>query len=63
MDPLTIKFKTIEYLNGTKYLSEQQVEALCNLMCHNLKIEKVEDNFKHIREAVDIYFGIQLFVL
>lgn len=57
MEASTIKFKTIQFLNGTKYLSEKQVEDLCYVMCHNLGIEKVEANFVHVREACKIYFG------
>lgn len=60
MEASTIKFKTIQFLNGTKYLSEKQVEDLCYVMCHNLGIEKVEANFVHVREACKIYFGLQV---
>lgn len=59
VEPETIKFKTIQFLNGTKYLSGKQVEDLCYLMCHNLGIEKVEENFVHVREACEIYFNLQ----
>jgi hypothetical protein len=60
MDPSTIKFKTIQFINGTKHLSKNQVEDLCFLMCHNLGIEKVEENFAHIREACKVYFDLQI---
>ena len=60
MEASTIKFKTIQFINGTKYLSEKQVEDLCYLMCHNLGIEKIEDNFVHVREACKIYFDLHV---
>ena len=60
MNASTIKFKTIQFINGTKYLSETQVDDLCLLMCHNLGIEKCEDNFAHVREACKTYFNLQI---
>jgi hypothetical protein len=63
MESFTIKFKTIQFLNGTKYLSEKQVEELCHLMCYDLNIEKTEENFNHIKEACRIYFTLPLTIV
>lgn len=59
MEASAIKFKTIQYINGIKYLSENQVQDLCYTMCHRLNIEKSEENFNYIKEACKIYFNIQ----
>lgn len=59
MEASTIKFKTIQFINGTKYLSEKQVESLCYSICHMLKIEKNKENFDYIKEACKIYFDAQ----
>lgn len=59
MDALIIKFKTIQFINGTKYLSEKQLEDLKYIMCHDLNIDKSEENFSIIEEAVKIYFNAQ----
>ena len=59
MEISEIKFKTIKhYLNGVKYLSQKQVEDLCSIVCHDLKIEKSEENFNHIKEACRVYFTL-----
>lgn len=64
MESSEIKFKTIKhYLNGVKYLSEEQVEDLCYLVCNDLEIEKSEENFNHIEEACRVYFTLQLSVV
>jgi len=56
-----IKFKTVKhYLNGVKYLSSKQVDDLCHLVCHDLEIEKSEENFNHIKEACRVYFTLTL---
>ena len=59
MDANKIKFKTIQFINGSKYLSEKQVEDLCYMMCHDLGIEKCEENFLIIRDGIKIYFELQ----
>lgn len=59
MEPETIKFKTIQYLNGSKYLSQRRVEDLCHLICYDLKIEKNEENFNHVKEACQIFFTLE----
>lgn len=59
MEESTIKFKTIQFINGIKYLSEKQVDDLGYTMCHNLGIDKCEENFLIIREACKTYFDLQ----
>ena len=64
MESSEIKFKTIKYyLNGVKYLSQEQVEDLCSIVCHDLEIEKSEENFNHIKEACRVYFTLPLSVI
>ena len=63
MEASEIKFKTIKhYLNGVKYLSQKQVEDLCHIVCYDLKIEKSEENFNHIKDACRVYFTLPLSV-
>lgn len=59
MEPTTIKFKTIQYLNGINYLSEKQINDLCHLICVKLDIDKSEENFLIIKEACKVYFDLQ----
>jgi hypothetical protein len=59
MEATTIKFKTIQFINGTKYLSEKQVDDLCYAMCYYLGIDKTEENFAIVREACNIYFNLK----
>lgn len=59
MDATTIKFKTIQFINGIKYLSTDQVDDLCIVICEKFSIEKNEKNFSHIRDACTTYFNIQ----
>jgi len=59
MSPDTIKFKTIQFINGTKYLLGDQVEQVKNTMCYNLKIERTEENLAIIEEAINVYFEAQ----
>jgi len=56
MDANTIKFKTIQFVNGTKYISNSHLDYLKHIMCHNLEIEKTEDNFKAVEDGVKTYF-------
>ena len=60
MEASVIKFKTIQFINGTKHLSEKQVEDLGYIICHNLGIEKCEENFAIVREACKTYFELQM---
>ena len=63
MEASEIKSKTIKhYLNGVKYLSQKQVEDLCHIVCYDLKIEKSEENFNHIKDACRVYFTLPLSV-
>lgn len=62
MEASKIKYKTIQFINGIKYLSKNQVEDICYLVCHNLGIDKCEENFVHIRDACKIYFDIEVCV-
>jgi len=55
----TIKFKTIQFVNGITYLSKEQVEQVKNIMCYNLKIEKTEDNLKAVEDGLKTYFTAQ----
>lgn len=54
-----IKFKTIQLLNGIKYMSKGQFEDFKYYICHILEIEKTDHNFDVIREAVDIFMNIE----
>jgi hypothetical protein len=54
-----LKFKTVQFINGTSYLSKKQVEDLKHRMCHKLKIEKTDEHFQAIEEAVTAYFKMQ----
>lgn len=60
MESSTIKFKTIQFLMGAKYLSEKQIEDLGYVMCSNLGIEKSQENRIIVREACKIYFDLQV---
>jgi len=60
MESYLIKFKTFQLINGTKHMSEQYVESVCYLVCHELGIEKCEDNFVHIREACKTYYELNI---
>ncbi len=60
MESSEIAFKTIQFINGTKYLSEKQVKDLGYIICHDLKIEKCEENFKIVRETCKTYFEIKV---
>lgn len=57
MGPNTIKFKTIEFINGLSRISKDQ--NLEPVVCKHLGIEENEDNFKLIKEGVAIYFQTQ----
>jgi hypothetical protein len=52
-----IGFYTMQMVNGVKHMSSKQVEDLKHIVCSDLKIEKTEDNFKAIEEAVKLYFS------
>ena len=56
MDVNTIKFKTIQFVNGLKYMSEKQVSDAKHTICSDLQIEKTEENFNVIEDAIKIYF-------
>ena len=56
MDVNTIKFKTIQFVNGLKYMSEKQVSDAKHIICSDLQIEKTEENFNVIEDAIKIYF-------
>ena len=61
MESSEIKFKIIKhYLNGLKYLSSKQIEDLCYIACDDLKIEKSEENYNHIKEACRLYFTLPM---
>ena len=56
MDVNTIKFKTIQFVNGLKYMSEKQVSDVKHIICSDLQIEKTEENFNVIEDAIKTYF-------
>ena len=60
MEASTIKFKTIQFIMGTKHISEEQIEDLGYLICHNLGIEKSQENRTIVREACEIYYELQM---
>lgn len=57
MDSNTIKLKTMQLLNGVKYLQQSQFENLCSLVCDELKIEVSEENIQHIKDGCITYFS------
>jgi hypothetical protein len=59
----TIKLKAMQVLNGVKYLSEEQVTQLCYVVCHELGVEKTEENFKHVKDACKIHFDLSLTII
>ena len=59
MENEEIKFKTIQLINGIKYLSTDQFDDFKYYACHRLGIEKTEENFEVIKEAVELYFKTQ----
>lgn len=59
MDINTLKFKTIQYINGTSYLTQKQVDDLKHGMCYRLGIEKTDEHFNAVEEAVTAYFHAQ----
>lgn len=56
MDANTIKFKTIQFVNGLKYMTEKQVSDAKHIICSDLQIEKSEENFNVIEDAIKTYF-------
>ena len=56
MDANTIKFKTIQFVNGLKYMSEKQVSDAKHIICSDLQIEKTEENFNVIEDGIKTYF-------
>ena len=56
MDANTIKFKTIQFINGLKYMSEKQVSNAKHIICNDLQVEKSQENFKIIEEGIKTYF-------
>jgi hypothetical protein len=63
MQESRIKLKAMHLLNGVKYLSEQQVTHLCYVVCHELGVEKTEENFNHVKDACKIYFDLSLTII
>lgn len=59
MEAVTIKLKTIQFINGIKYLSEKQAQEVMYTVCHNLGIEKNENNLKVVKEGIKTYFDLQ----
>jgi len=59
MDASIIKFKAIQFLQGIKYLSKQQVLDFKSIVCDDLNIEKNEENFNLIHEAIETYFNVK----
>ena len=60
MNTDTIKFYTIKFINGTKYLSKSQINDLQHIICTNLSLDKTSENFKIIEDAIEIYFKTQI---
>ncbi|WP_348825720.1 hypothetical protein [Flavobacterium aestuarii] len=56
MNENTIKFKTIQLINGLKYMSEKNVDDAKHIICSDLQIEKTEENFNIIENAIKTYF-------
>ena len=57
MENKNIGFYTMQMINGIKYMSSRQVEDLKHIVCCDLKIEKTEENFKAVEEAIKLYFN------
>lgn len=54
-----LKFKTVQYINGTSYLTRKQVDDLKHVMCCKLKLEKTDEHFQAVEDAVKAYFDMQ----
>ena len=59
MEVNTIKFKTVQFINGVSYLPPKQVDDLKYIITHNLKIEKTQDTDIAVEEGIKIYFEMQ----
>lgn len=59
MELSTLKFKTVQRINGVSYLSEPQIEGLKAIMCHELKLEGSDEQHQAIEEAIEVYFKAQ----
>ena len=59
MELSTIKFKTVQRINGIPYLSAQQIEGLKGVMCRDLKLEGTDEQLEAIDEAIELYFVAQ----
>jgi len=58
MDSSTIKFKTIQFINGIKHLPKSHIEIVQHHICNQLDIEKNDENFQIIVEGIQCYFDV-----
>lgn len=54
-----IKYKTIAFINGIKYLTENQINDIIHIICNNLNIQPTDKNSNAVKEGIQIYFDIQ----
>ena len=59
MKESSIRFKTIQFINGTGYLYKEQIEILKHIICQELKIEENKANFDIINDAIKTYFKLK----
>ena len=59
MDIATLKFKTIQEINGIQHMSKKQVDDLKYGMCYKFKLEWSDEHFNAVEEAVKLYFDMQ----
>ena len=59
MDANTIKFKTIQLINGVSYLTPKQVDDIKYIVTHNLNIDKTEETDKAVEKGIKTYFDMQ----
>ena len=51
-----IKFNTIKFINGVKYMTNNQIEDCKAYVRHSLKLDDTDENNDAIEEAINIYF-------
>lgn len=51
-----IKFNTIKFINGVKYMTNNQIEDCKAYVRHSLKLDDTDENNNAIEEAINIYF-------
>jgi len=55
---MDIRQKTLETLNGIKYLQSDMIGGLKEYVCHTYGFPKTEETYAEIDEAIKIYFSV-----